>query len=77
MKGNNELRLNLATMIEAVQMWLDCKMPCGAPTVTRISFSGDTFGVFVSSDVDRPTAVRRHVGLPKTATVLATHEPQN
>lgn len=57
MKGNNELHLNTATMIEAVQMWLDSKMPHGAPTVTMVKPSGRGDAMFVvdlSSDADRP-----------------------
>lgn len=57
MKGNNELHLNTATMIEAVQMWLDSKMPRGAPTVTQVKPNGRTDSMFVvelSSEADRP-----------------------
>lgn len=36
MKGNNELRLNEATMIEALQLWLDSKFVKAAPRVTGI-----------------------------------------
>lgn len=56
MKGNNELHLNTATVIEAVQQWLDGKMPSGAPTVTNVRSSGRgdlSFVVEVSSDADR------------------------
>ncbi len=59
MKGNNELHLNTATVIEAVQMWLDSKMPHGAPTVTSVKASGRSDCMFVvdlSSDADRPAA---------------------
>lgn len=55
MKGNNELRLNQATMIEVVQQWIDENMPKGAQTVTSVkpesgSLSG--FVVSLSSDKD-------------------------
>lgn len=36
MKGNNELKLNEATMMEVVQEWLDRQLPAGAPTVTSV-----------------------------------------
>lgn len=36
MKGNNELRLNEATMIEALQLWLDSKFTKDAPRVTSV-----------------------------------------
>ena len=36
MKGNNELRLNEATMIEALQLWLDSKFAKDAPRVTSV-----------------------------------------
>lgn len=57
MKGTNELHLNTATMIEAVQLWLDSKMPHGAPTVTSVkpgARSDHMFVVELSSDADRP-----------------------
>ena len=57
MKGNNELRLNEATLIEAVQEWLDRKWPKDSPRVTAISLSasstydgGPTFTVKMSAD---------------------------
>lgn len=38
MKGNNTLQLNEATMIEAVQYWLDSQMMPGAsPKVVRVA----------------------------------------
>ena len=37
MKGNNDLHLNEATMIEALQMYLDRLMPNRAPEVKHIS----------------------------------------
>lgn len=36
MKGNNELVLNQATMIEAVQYWLDSRMVQPVPKVTGV-----------------------------------------
>ncbi len=37
MKGNNELNLNEATMIEVVQYWLNAQMHAGkAPEVYRV-----------------------------------------
>jgi hypothetical protein len=38
MKGTNELRLNEATMVEALQYWLNAQMAAGkAPCVSGIS----------------------------------------
>lgn len=58
MKGNNELKLNEATMIEVVQEWIDRQLPGGAPTVTSVKGSSSgydlTFTVSLSSDADRP-----------------------
>lgn len=62
MKGNNELHLNTATVMEALQMWLDSKMPHGAPTVTSVKPSGRgdlMFVVDLSSDADRPAAPQK------------------
>ena len=58
MIGNNELHINTATLVEAVQMWLDSKMPLGAPTVTTVkpSRSDSMFVVDLSSEADRPGA---------------------
>lgn len=57
MKGNNELILNEATMIEAVQFWLDSKMVARAPKVTGISAKNEgynqTFAVSLDADADR------------------------
>lgn len=36
MKGNNELRLNQATMIEALQLWVDSQFAKDAPRVVSI-----------------------------------------
>ena len=62
MKGNNELHLNTATVMEAVQQWLDNKMPTSSPTVTHFKSSGKGDGVFVvevSSDADLPVAPKK------------------
>lgn len=56
MKGNNELHLNTATMIEAMQQWLDAKMTHAAPTVTDVRVlekTDRTFIVSVSDSADR------------------------
>ena len=44
MKGSNELRLNEATIIEALQMWLDKKMPDGLQMVKSVSLSAESYG---------------------------------
>lgn len=58
MKGNNELKLNEATMIEVVQEWLDRQLPAGAPTITSVKGGGNqydlTFTVMMSSEAARP-----------------------
>lgn len=36
MKGNNELRLNHATMIEALQMWIEHQFAQNAPRVVSV-----------------------------------------
>ena len=44
MKGNNELNLNEATMIEAVQFWLNAQFLEGkAPTVKSIKGGTSTY----------------------------------
>lgn len=56
MIGSNELHLNTATMIEAMQQWIDAKMPHGAPTVTDVRVldrTERTFVVALSADADR------------------------
>ena len=58
MKGNNQLVLNEATMIEAVQFWLDSKMIPTAPKVTQVSgpsdkYSDNSFTVSLDSEADR------------------------
>ena len=43
MKGTNELRLNEATMVEALQYWLNAQMAAGmAPAVTGCSVERGT-----------------------------------
>lgn len=59
MTGNNTLILNTATMIEAVQLWLDSRMQAPVPTVTAVepdnaNYGSNTFKVELSSDSDRP-----------------------
>ena len=59
MKGNNELILNEATMIQAIQFWLDSKMVQQAPKVTSVKPDKDTgpyplsFKVSLDADADR------------------------
>ena len=57
MKGNNEIKLNQATMIDAMQQWLDSVMPNNAPKVTAVKVSDDrlenSFIIFLS-DKDTP-----------------------
>ena len=36
MKGNNELRLNETTMIEALQLWVDSQFAKDAPRVSSV-----------------------------------------
>jgi hypothetical protein len=55
MIGTNELMLNEATMIEALQQWLDGKIPQGAPLVKSIkqcnsSFEPAMFNIMVSGE---------------------------
>lgn len=58
MKGKNDLILNEATIIEAVQFWLDSKMVKNTPTVTSVKSAKDgysmTFIVSLDADADRP-----------------------
>ncbi len=59
MQGNNTLTLNAATMIEAVQLWLDSRMQAPVPTVMSVEadtkgYGSNTFKVELSSDADRP-----------------------
>lgn len=61
MQGNNTLILNTATMIEAVQQWLDRQMVQRAPTVTGVEAEGKNYGsttfkVELSTDAERPTS---------------------
>ena len=57
MKGNNELILNEATMIEAVQFWLDSRMVQMAPKVTGVNSKNEgyskTFEIALDADADR------------------------
>lgn len=41
MKGNNELRINHATMIEALQLWVDSKF-IGPPRVESVEQLSNT-----------------------------------
>jgi hypothetical protein len=56
MKGNNTLILNEATMIEAVQFWLDSKIvPSQSPKVTSVKHDktdaySDCFKVLLLSE---------------------------
>jgi hypothetical protein len=59
MQGNNTLILNTATMIEAVQLWLDSRMQAPVPAVTAVepdkaNYGSATFKVELSADADRP-----------------------
>ena len=54
MKGKNELILNEATMIEAVQFWLASQMP-EAPRVVSVANDrsvSNTFRIIFMSDTD-------------------------
>lgn len=52
MKGNNEIILNQATMIEAVQMWIDHCFKEPNVTVTCVSSEGhglaDQYRIYIS-----------------------------
>lgn len=55
MKGNNELHLNEATMIEAVQYWLNSRFVNAAPVVHGISGGKDSYSkIFVVSVKEAP-----------------------
>lgn len=57
MKGINELIINQATMVEAVQFWLDSKMVQQAPRVLAVTETGRGHGeVFKVSLGDRSSA---------------------
>ncbi len=62
MIGMNELRLNEATMIQAVQEWLDRKMPHGAPKVRNVktdkSGYDEVFIVTLVQEVAEPIPVQ-------------------
>jgi len=57
MIGSNDLILNEATMIEALQFWLDSEMAQPTPKVTGVkskeSGYGSTFTVSLDADADR------------------------
>lgn len=49
MKGNNTMVLNPATVIQALQMWLDAKVPVDPPevvSVEQLSTQGYQGGMF-------------------------------
>jgi hypothetical protein len=57
MKGNNELHLNTATMIQVVQQWIDSWVPLDAPTVTNVKSEKGTSEIFIvclSGEARRP-----------------------
>jgi hypothetical protein len=60
MKGTNELLLNQATMIEAVQLWLDATLAAKGPVVTKVerdtsSYSGRDFKITIdAADGNKP-----------------------
>ena len=57
MKGNNEIKLNQATMIDAMQQWLDSVMPENTSKVSAVKLSDDrlsnSFVIFLT-DKDTP-----------------------
>jgi hypothetical protein len=55
MIGNNEMILNEATMIQAVQEWLDKRMPNSHTKVTSVSKSDYVeFKIVLQSDIPAP-----------------------
>ncbi len=52
MLGTNEMQLNEATMIEAVQLWLDSKMP-KSPRVSSVKSSNGYVHPFTIILVER------------------------
>jgi hypothetical protein len=46
MKGNNELILNEATMIEIVQAWLNANMLGDVPSVTGVNVANNISNLF-------------------------------
>lgn len=58
MKGENKIQMNQATMVEAVQMYLNSQFAEGkAPTVVSVdanksAYSGDTFDVVATEKVE-------------------------
>ena len=54
MTGTNELLLNQATMVEAVQLWLDATLAAKGPVVTKVerdtsSYSGRDFKITIEA----------------------------
>ena len=47
MKGNNEILLNEATMIEALQEYFDKRMTTFAPVITNVGYRDREFKVSV------------------------------
>jgi len=58
MKGNNELILNYATVMESLQEYLDKRMGVFSPRVASIRPSGDTIIVSVCSDSEGLSAAK-------------------
>lgn len=59
MIGNNEMHLNEATMIQAMQEWLDKRMPGYSPKVTSVSASTNYAGadfIVKTTDREKPAA---------------------
>jgi len=57
MKGNNELHLNTATMIQILQQWIDSQIPLEPPTVTNVKSekgTSETFIINLSGEARRP-----------------------
>ncbi|MCR4319764.1 MAG: hypothetical protein NUV74_05435 [Candidatus Brocadiaceae bacterium] len=57
MKGSNDLILNEATMIEAIQFWLDSRMVPPVPKVTGVKAKADgyssTFTIALNADAEQ------------------------
>lgn len=62
MIGNNTMLLNTATMMQAVQEWLDKRMPECAPEVTNITGKDSTRGTFEITLNERPTPTNTETG---------------
>ena len=54
MKGNNELILNEATMIVAVQEYINKRITVETPLVTGIRFRNDVFTVGLEGQANGP-----------------------